>query len=85
MLASVRTPSRYVLLTILKALVGALVGLGIADCYYQMSLSDLHAKAEEQKNDYVRYFGGVRCSATMYPLLIQWANQPPTLLSQARL
>ena len=51
MLASVRTPSRYVLLTILKALVGALVGLGIADCYYQMSLSDLHAKAEEQKNE----------------------------------
>lgn len=43
MFAFVRTPSRYVLLTILKALVGALVGLGIADYYYQMSLDDLHA------------------------------------------
>ncbi len=51
MLAPVRTPSRYVLLTILKALVGALVGLGIADYYYQMSLNDLHAEAEEQKNE----------------------------------
>lgn len=45
-----RTP-RYVLLTVLKALVAALVGLGIADYYYQKSLSDLHAEAEEQKNE----------------------------------
>ncbi|MEO6824455.1 MAG: hypothetical protein ABI167_07000 [Nitrosospira sp.] len=37
--------------TILKALVAALVGLGIADYYYQKSLSDLHAEAEEQKNE----------------------------------
>jgi hypothetical protein len=51
MVAPVRTPSRYVLLTILKALVAALVGLGIADYYYQKSLSDLHAEAEEQKNE----------------------------------
>lgn len=51
MFAFMRTPSRYVLLTILKALVGALVGLGIADYYYQMSLDDLHAESEKQKNE----------------------------------